>query len=382
MGERASPAAGGIVLGLGLACACGGRTELLFPNAGESKPSSSAMRMPDSGGTSDASTADSGGGPTCSPLVPLQCPAETNPTHSPPPTQTCVGPEWAEWPMPDPEPAHIPAGNYSVDTADGVVTDTVTGLVWQEPIPNETYTWEEARCYCAALALTGHRDWRLPSRIELISLIDETITPPGPNINSAVFPSTVGGERDWDATGYGYWTSTPKAGDASAAWKVHFDNNYGNYIYEDVTLAEHVRCVRWPEQGQLGAARGHWTIQNGAVHDNFTTLTWQQSIATAGGDDGLGGYSWGSHADSYCGEQTLQGGGWRVPKVKELTTIVDVTTMDPAIDATAFPGAPIALFWSSTQVEAFSTAGLFVDFDYGGIGDDGVQYPYPVRCVR
>jgi hypothetical protein len=283
--------------------------------------------------------------------------------------------------MPDPEPAHIPASNYVIDTVDGIVTDTVTGLVWQEPTPDNTYTWQEARCYCAALTTAGHRDWRLPSRIELISLIDETIASPGPNINSAVFPSTIGGDRSEDETGYGYWTASPKAGDASSAWEVHFDNNYGNDTYEDVTAGEHLRCVRWPEQSQAFPANGHWTIQNGTVRDNFTTLTWQQSVDATGGDDGAGNYSW-SDAKSYCARLTLAGGGWRLPKAKELATIVDDATAAPAIDATAFSMTRIDFFWTSTLVEAFATAGLFVDFDYGGIGDDGVGYPYAVRCVR
>jgi hypothetical protein len=291
--------------------------------------------------------------------------------------------------MPEPEPAHIPTSNYLIDAVDGVVTDTVTGLVWQEPTPSNTHTWEEARCYCAGLTLAGHQDWRLPTRIELISLLDETIPPPGPNINKAAFPSTVGGARSDDEMGDGYWTSTLKAGDASSAWKVHFDYFYGNDTYEDVTAGERVRCVRWPEQSPGAVPKGHWKIQNGTVYDNFTTLTWQQSIPATGGDDGFGNYSW-ANAKSYCAQLALDGGGWRLPKVKELATIVDDTTASPAIDPSAFPGTPgegsgsaiSDSFWTSTLVTGFSTAGLLVDFAYGGIGDDGVQYSYRVRCVR
>jgi hypothetical protein len=223
----------------------------------------------------------------------------------------------------------------------------------------------------------------------LISLLDETIPSPGPNINKAAFPSVVGGNRDQDDVGYGYWTSTPKAGDATKAWEVHFDYLYGNDSYEDVTVREQVRCVRWPESSQGGVPPVHWKIQNGTVHDNFTKLTWQQSIPATGGDDGYGNYTW-SDAKSYCAQLTLDGGGWRLPWVKELATIVDDTAERPAIDSSAFPGTPGAgsgmaisgSFWTSTLSANFSTAGLLVDFGQGGIGDDGVQYTYRVRCVR
>jgi hypothetical protein len=297
--------------------------------------------------------------------------------------------------MPDPEPAHIPTSNYVIDRADGVVTDTVTGLVWQEPTPSSTYTWEEARCYCAGLTLAGREDWRLPTRIELISLIDETIpipgtgVTPGPNINDAAFPSTViSFGAGQGVAGFGYWTSTPKAGSPSSAWNVHFDFLYGSDGYEDVAVRENVRCVRAPEGSQVQPS-SHWTIQNGTVHDDFTGLTWQQSIPNEGGDDGVGDYTR-DDASSYCAQLTLDGGGWRLPKVKELATLVDVTAAGPAIDSRAFPGTPgqgsggaiSDSFWTSTPTAGFTTDGLLVDFYDGAIGNDGAQYPYRVRCVR
>jgi hypothetical protein len=189
--------------------------------------------------------------------------------------------------------------------------------------------------------------------------------------------------------GSGYWTSTPKAGDASSGWEVQFDFKYGYDDYEDRTSGGRVRCVRWPEQGQGGVSKSHWNVQNGTVHDNFTGLTWQESVPTTGGDDGFGNYSW-SDAKSHCAELALDGGGWRLPKVKELATLVDDATENPAIDSSVFPGLPkpyttgnSGSFWSSTVVASYpATAGLLVDFEGGPIYEDGVQYPYQVRCVR
>ena len=135
--------------------------------------------------------------------------------------------------MPDPMPGAIPASNYTVDAVHGVVTDTVTGLMWQEPMATSTYTWANAICYCANLNLAGHNDWRLPTVIELGSLVDETIDFPGPTINMTAFPTT---------TGNLYWTSSPLAGSSLDAWSVNF--SAGSTYNGGVDGTNQVRCVR------------------------------------------------------------------------------------------------------------------------------------------
>jgi hypothetical protein len=42
------------------------------------------------------------------------------------------------------------------------------------------------------------------------------------------------------------------------------------------------------------------------------------------------------------------GVAWRLPNVKELSSITDKTVVNPAIDSTAFPATPTSWFWSST----------------------------------
>lgn len=39
---------------------------------------------------------------------------------------------------------------------------------------------------------------------------------------------------------------------------------------------------------------------------------------------------------------------WRLPNIKELTSIADKSLSNPAIDATAFPATPASYFWSSS----------------------------------
>ena len=96
---------------------------------------------------------------------------------------------WAEWPMPN-GPADVTAGapnpeSYT-DNGDGTVTDNVTGLMWQqaEPAIGNIETWDNAVAHCQSLTLAGHSDWRLPSRIELVSIVDLGQSEPSYGSNS------------------------------------------------------------------------------------------------------------------------------------------------------------------------------------------------------
>jgi len=144
--------------------------------------------------------------------------------------------DWAGWPMPN-DQVDVTAGAPNLesytDNHDGTVTDNVTGLMWQQTVPAGTYyTWSQAVAYCPTLNLAGHSDWRLPSRIELVSLVDFGVSS-GATINATYFPSTPAGY---------FWSSSPVAGSPSGAWSVAFG---GGYTSSDVIAdASVVRCVR------------------------------------------------------------------------------------------------------------------------------------------
>jgi hypothetical protein len=117
-----------------------------------------------------------------------------------------------------------------------------------------------------------------------------------------------------------------------------------------------------------------YTIANGTVYDARTKLTWQQTV-------GAGTYAQ-AQAVSYCTSLPLAGGGWRLPKVSELLTIVDATRFNPAIDPAAFPSTPATYFWSSSAYVGSSGSAWSVYF-YNGFStfhDTGTAYR--VRCVR
>jgi hypothetical protein len=128
--------------------------------------------------------------------------------------------------------AGAPNGESYTDNGDGTVTDNVTGFMWQQAVPSATYQWANAVAYCPKLTLAGHSDWRLPSVIELASIVD--LGQSSPSINGTYFPSTPASC---------FWSASPEASSPYGAWAVCFDygssEDGGNRSYWN-----YVRCVR------------------------------------------------------------------------------------------------------------------------------------------
>lgn len=135
--------------------------------------------------------------------------------------------------------------------------DNTNGLLWEVKTSdgglrdgNNSYTWYDAnpannggnpgikdggvcidsRCdtsgfadAVSAIGLCGANDWRMPTRDELVTLIDATSANNGlPAIDGSYFPNTLGEP---------YWSGSPYAGDLNAAWEVNFVHNYADGTY-------------------------------------------------------------------------------------------------------------------------------------------------------
>ena len=119
-------------------------------------------------------------------------------------------------------------------------------------------------------------------------------------------------------------------------------------------------------------------LAGGLVRDALTELVWQQQASSTT-------MIW-ADAKTYCSSL-----GFRLPTIKELASLVDLTvTSGATINQTAFPGAPATTFWTSSPYAGSSGSVWIVDFSYGysslfnggdsgygGVGDD-----HSVRCVR
>jgi len=135
--------------------------------------------------------------------------------------------DWMNWP---PLEDDILDSNYFPGAAPGTVEDASTGLVWRLDVSADR-TWADAVAYCAALD-APEGGWRLPSYVELESLVDYTRSEPA--INGTVFVQTPA---------LRFWSSTAVAGAASgSAYYVDFSNGYGASQSKDSTGA--VRCAK------------------------------------------------------------------------------------------------------------------------------------------
>jgi hypothetical protein len=111
------------------------------------------------------------------------------------------------------------------------------------------------------------------------------------------------------------------------------------------------------------------------VTDNQTNLIWRRCSEGMNWD----GLTCTGSATTFSHEAALQhasaqaistGFAWRLPNIKELSSILDRNFGTPAIDPTIFPATPASifyLFWSSSPLVYFPSYALAVNFGDSGI---------------
>lgn len=155
--------------------------------------------------------------------------------------------EWARW---------TGVNTNIFVTEGGHVRDQSTGLLWQGVAANAAFSWQEARAHCGAMntpPLDGKADnvaspgrpWRLPTRIELLSIVDYSKHLPA-------LPDDVFTSQDGPRWGP-FWTATLDASDEERAWVVNFDRGnvdtfpivpVPNDDDPDFLIRQFVRCVK------------------------------------------------------------------------------------------------------------------------------------------
>jgi hypothetical protein len=111
------------------------------------------------------------------------------------------------------------------DLSDGTVKDNLTGLEWVNA-PHSlsgnsgTMKWISAIDFCNNLVYAGHSDWRLPSRKELMSLVDY----------GRYSPALPAGHPFAGVQNYDYYWSGTSYARTGGAWSVAMSSGY---VYDD-----------------------------------------------------------------------------------------------------------------------------------------------------
>jgi hypothetical protein len=135
--------------------------------------------------------------------------------------------------------ALLPVATFTRNS-DGVVTDSSTGLMWQDNILNEKLSWRDSITYCNSLELGGYSDWKLPNTAEATSIINY-------NSTTLALPSIFeyGNGNDYFNIG---WTSTDSSAYTRGGTVTIFDYLYTLHANgaDSAETTHFFRCVRTP----------------------------------------------------------------------------------------------------------------------------------------
>jgi len=129
------------------------------------------------------------------------------------------------------------------------------------------------------------------------------------------------------------------------------------------------------------------TLNSGAtVLHNKTGLTWQRcSIGQTWSSTTCTGiattHTW-SQALNAAKNNTGAGGGWRLPNISELASIVEIGCSNPSVNVSVFPATVSSTYLTGSTISGSTTAMWVIDFTAGIFGGRGKDVINRVRLVR
>lgn len=116
-----------------------------------------------------------------------------------------------------------------LDNGNQTVSDQNSGLMWMKSDDGTKRKWQDAVDYCNGLDFAGLRDWRLPTRFELDSIVDYGRSFP------AMHPA-------FSCQSSFYWSADSYVDDHAYAWGIYADDGGDHWL--DKSNPYYVRCVR------------------------------------------------------------------------------------------------------------------------------------------
>lgn len=277
-------------------------------------------------------------------------------------TVVCGDDGWTHW---DPNGPR----QLTLEDANQIVSDSLTGLRWEATTQSSAeLSHAGAEAYCAALSIGALASgWRLPTRVELLSIVDYSKASPA--VDTAYFK---------DVYNVPYWTKSayvPLSG-AAKTWGVYFTDGQTGSVDEAAGTAW-VRCVHGtPPDADSSCER--YLLTGTTATDEETGLVWQRNATSVGTDLVT--------AQAACAALALEQRAWRLPTIDELATLIDEkpeSLSDPRFDVVAFPKnvEPNGAYWSSTTKASDALSAMVVQFWDGIIVPIQKTSTANARCV-
>jgi hypothetical protein len=124
--------------------------------------------------------------------------------------------------------------------------------------------------------------------------------------------------------------------------------------------------------------------QADTVFDTQTGLTWKrcaegQAYAAGRCQGAVALWNWNDAVTKFG----VQGDGWRIPNVDELSSIVENRCRSPSANLALFPDTPSSAFWSASSSTSKLESAWWVSFFAGDFVNEGKKaVKFPVRLTR